>query len=66
MMSDQNSSMPYQPPVKQPNPAIQNLLGNGLVVLGLAGLVGGVIGAVLSEVIQGGGESRFFSDSLQI
>jgi hypothetical protein len=66
MMSDQNSSMPYQPPVKQPNPAIQNLLGNGLVVLGLAGLVGGVIGAVLSEVIQGGGESRFFSDSLEM
>jgi len=58
--------MPYQPPVKQPNPAIQNLLGNGLVVLGLAGLVGGVIGAVLSEVIQGGGESRFFSDSLEM
>ena len=66
MMSDQNSSMPYQPPVKQPNPAIQNLLGNGLVVLGLAGLVGGMIGAVLSEVIQGGGESRFFSDSLEM
>ena len=66
MMSDQNSSMPYQPPVKQPNPAIQNLLGNGLAVLGLAGLVGGMIGAVLSEVIQGGGESRFFNNSLEV
>ena len=66
MMSDPNSSMPYQPPVKQPNPAIRNLLGNGLVVLGLAGLVGGMIGAVLSEVIQGGGESRFFNDSLEM
>jgi hypothetical protein len=66
MMSDQNSSMPYQPPVTQPNPAVQNLLGNGLAVLGLAGLVGGMIGAVLSEVIQGGGESRFFNDSLEM
>jgi hypothetical protein len=59
--------MPYQPPAKSPNPTMQNLLGNGLVVLGLAGLVGGMIGAVLSEVIQGGDdESRFFRDSLEM
>ena len=66
MMSDQNSSMPYQPPVTQPNPAVQNLLSNGLIVLGLAGLVGGMIGAVLSEVIQGGEDNRFFADSYEM
>jgi hypothetical protein len=66
MMSDQNNAMQYQPPVKQPNPNMQNLLSNGLVVLGLAGLVGGMIGAVLSEVIQGGDDNRFFNDSLEM
>jgi len=58
--------MPYQPSVKQPNPTMQKLLSNGLVVLGLAGLIGGMIGAVLSEVIQGGEENRFFNDSLEM
>lgn len=66
MMNDQNVPYQSQPPLKQPNPAIQNLLSNGLLVLGLAGLVGGMIGAVLSEVIQGGDEDRFFSNSVEM
>lgn len=49
MMSDQNASFQNQPPVKQPNPTIQNLLSNPLAVLGLSGLLGGMIGAILSE-----------------
>lgn len=58
--------MQYQPPIKQPNSALQGLSSNGVLVLGLAGLVGGMVGAVLSEVIQGGQNDRFFSDSLEM
>lgn len=58
--------MQYQPLVKQPNSSLQSLLSNGVLVLGLAGLVGGMVGAVLSEVIQGGQDHRFFSDSLEM
>ena len=45
---------------------MNNLLSNGLLVLGLAGLLGGMVGAVLSEVIQGGDENRFFNTSLKM
>lgn len=58
--------MQYQPPVKQPNSILQSFSSNGVLVLGLAGLVGGMVGAILSEVIQGGQEDRFFSDSLEM
>lgn len=64
MMNDQNIPYQSQPPVKQPNPTVQNLLSNGLFVLGLSGLIGGMVGAILSEVIQGGDNSRFLADSL--
>ena len=36
---------------KSNNP-INNLLSNGLVLLGIAGLIGGMVGAVLGDVIQ--------------
>jgi hypothetical protein len=48
------------------NNPINNLLSNGLVLLGIAGLIGGMVGAVLSEVIQGGDENRIFSSSLKL
>lgn len=64
MMNDQNVPYQSQPPVKQPNPALQNLLSNGLLVLGLSGLVGGMVGAILSEVIQGGDTDRFFPNNM--
>ena len=60
--NDQTATKPNYPINKPMN----NLLSNGLLVLGLAGLLGGMVGAVLSEVIQGGDENRFFNTSLKM
>lgn len=66
MMSDQTSLNPNNSPAPRPVSSAQAFLNNGILVLGLAGLIGGMIGAVLSEVIQGGQDDRFFSDSLEL
>lgn len=62
-MNDPNSASNF-PTVKKSGG--QNLLQNGLVVLGLTGFVGGMIGAILSEVIQSpeSEQANFFPDSL--
>lgn len=52
--------------MKQHNSILQSFSSNGVLVLGIAGLVGGMVGAILSEVIQGGQDDRFFSDSLEM
>lgn len=66
MMSDQTSPNQNNSLAPRSAPSAQALLNNGILVLGLAGLIGGMIGAVLSEVIQGGQDHRFFSDSLEL
>lgn len=45
---------------------VQQFLQNGILVLGFFGLVGGMFGALLSEIIQGGDVSRFFQDSIYL
>jgi hypothetical protein len=49
MMNDTNSSYQGQQPVTQLNATRSSALSNGLVVLALAGFVGGMLGAILSE-----------------
>ena len=65
-MSNPNISSRIDPTAQKSNVSMNNLLSNGLFVLGLAGLLGGMVGAVLSEVIQGGNEYRFFPSSLKM
>ena len=65
-MSNPNISSRIDPTAQKSNVSMNNLLSNGLFVLGLAGLLGGMVGAVLSEVIQGGEEYRFFPSSLRM
>jgi hypothetical protein len=67
MMSDQTVPNHNYSPTPKSASSAQALLNNGILVLGFAGLIGGMIGAVLSEVIQGGQEkARFFNDSLEM
>jgi hypothetical protein len=65
-MNDQNVTNQYQPTMPRPNAGVPNIFSNGLFVLGLAGLIGGMAGAILSEVVQGGDVNRFFSDYIRI
>lgn len=65
-MSNSSISSRNGPTASKPNASMNNLLSNGLFVLGFAGLLGGMIGAVLSEVIQGGNDYRFFNSSLKM
>ena len=65
-MSNHNSSSQIDSAASKSNGSMNNLLSNGLAVLGLSGLLGGMVGAVLSEVIQGGDENRFFKSNLEL
>jgi hypothetical protein len=60
----QNQTSTFNPSPQQ-GLLIQKFLQNGLLVLGCVGLVGGMFGALLSEVIQNDGAGyRFFNGSI--
>ena len=67
--SQQNSGVPatgsFGPNVRGAD-SFTKLLSNPIFVLAITGFIGGAVGAVLSDVIQGGDTSRFFTDNYSL